>query len=92
MTAGGDGSGRCATQLAPPLPSPSRRGRRGAGRRPRSLAPETPSPLRPAPAALRAFGPRARRGLVYSAPLVAAGGPVPALGPISQMEKLTQEP
>lgn len=89
VTAGGDISGRCATRLAPRLPSPSRGGaRRGplplpsCSRDPVCLASLADGPASISPA-------RAQPGLVYPAPLATASGLISALGPILQMEKLT---
>lgn len=82
---------RDATCAAPPLPLPPGTTRRGPVRPllcsgdPLAAAPRAGCPASILPA-------RAQPGLVYSALLAAAGGPIPALGPILQMEKLTQEP
>lgn len=88
VTAGGDSSGRCATGVAPPIPSPSRGGRSArVGPRLRSHVPGASSPPARRPASIPPV--RAQPGLVHPAPLAAGGGLIPALGPILQMEKLT---
>lgn len=89
VTAGGDSAGgarRDWRRVSPPPPAG------GDRRRPLPLPPSSGDPLRPAfPAGGRAsISPaRAQPGLVCPAPLAAASGLIPALGPILQMAKLT---